>query len=407
MKIRIKIIITIFTLVSLSFLFSILYGYFEIRHVAIINAESSLQIIANIQKSRIEYILKTNNERINAFTNRTGVISALESFDQNPNEKDRQDLLTRLLDAKKSSGDYQDLSIVNSQGDVISSTDHTKINSNIVNSASFQTGIDNNYINFISENGQNSFTLSGPIKKEDGTLLGVVIIDTNTNDLNNIVKDYTGLSNSGETLLGKYDESGNIIYLQETRFPNNISIVNKNNTSLPIAQALLKNEKIFTNLSDYRGQKVYAVTKYLPSTNWGMVVKIDQAEVLEPVKRSSYILLIIMIVFFGIAYIIALIFSKTISDPIEVLNKGAQEIRKGNLEYKIEIKSHDEIGELAKTYNEMTIALMESNKNIEKKVQERTKELEKTNKTMVGRELKMIELKKNIEKLQNEIIQKS
>lgn len=91
--------------------------------------------------------------------------------------------------------------------------------------------------------------------------------------------------------------------------------------------------------------------------------------------------------------------ARLITKPIEILNKITKEVASGNLEQEIYFNSKDEIGDLAKSFNVMVKKVKEAKENIEGKVKDRTLELEKTNKFMVGRELKMIELKKEILKL--------
>jgi C4-dicarboxylate-specific signal transduction histidine kinase len=49
----------------------------------------------------------------------------------------------------------------------------------------------------------------------------------------------------------------------------------------------------------------------------------------------------------------------------------------------------------------MVSKLKEARENLEDKIKKRTSDLEKTNKFMVGRELKMMELKKEIDSLKN------
>lgn len=54
---------------------------------------------------------------------------------------------------------------------------------------------------------------------------------------------------------------------------------------------------------------------------------------------------------------VALIFSRTISNPIKVLDEGSRKIGAGELSHRITIKSGDEIEGLAKTFNQMTADL--------------------------------------------------
>ncbi len=85
------------------------------------------------------------------------------------------------------------------------------------------------------------------------------------------------------------------------------------------------------------------------------------------------VLFLLVILYFSTARIIK---------PLEKMAVATQEIAKGDLSHKVEIDSKDEIGRLADSFNQMTEHLREANKELiewgttlEKKVDERTKEL--------------------------------
>jgi signal transduction histidine kinase len=82
--------------------------------------------------------------------------------------------------------------------------------------------------------------------------------------------------------------------------------------------------------------------------------------------------------------LIFFLYNYFISSPIGELTKGVRSMGKGTLGYEVNIKSKDEIGELATAFNTMSNDLKvsrdhleEYSKNLEKLVAERTKELEK------------------------------
>ena len=90
---------------------------------------------------------------------------------------------------------------------------------------------------------------------------------------------------------------------------------------------------------------------------------------------SLCIALLLIILYFSINKII---------NPLSKMVVATQEIAKGDLSHKVEIHSNDEIGYLAKSFNKMTQDLKTANekllgwtKTLEKKVDERTKELTK------------------------------
>lgn len=93
--------------------------------------------------------------------------------------------------------------------------------------------------------------------------------------------------------------------------------------------------------------------------------------------------------------------ARIIARPINVLQHAFQKIKKGKLKHRIEINTNDEFEDLAHGFNAMAMALKESHENIEQRVVKRTEQLNQSNKKMIGRELKMIELKKQIEKNKN------
>ncbi|MHC4738161.1 MAG: ATP-binding protein [Planctomycetota bacterium] len=74
--------------------------------------------------------------------------------------------------------------------------------------------------------------------------------------------------------------------------------------------------------------------------------------------------------------IVRFLINKTISNPIVKLKDAITKIGKGEFETKIETTSNDEIGSLAKSFNDMVPKLKASHTRLEETVQERTAKLE-------------------------------
>lgn len=131
---------------------------------------------------------------------------------------------------------------------------------------------------------------------------------------------------------------------------------------------------------------------------------------------NSYVILVFLI-FLGTALVaiilMILLMHNLITKPLKKISLGLKQIKEGKLGVKIDVKQKNEIGEIANNFNEMTSDLEKSrqqleeySKTLEEKVKSRTEELsekvqefEKMNNLMVGREVKMIELKKRISEL--------
>ncbi|MFH1237315.1 MAG: hypothetical protein V1648_02825 [Candidatus Aenigmatarchaeota archaeon] len=107
---------------------------------------------------------------------------------------------------------------------------------------------------------------------------------------------------------------------------------------------------------------------------------------------------------------------KVIIKPLIKIASGFTSLRLGKLE-KIDIKSKDEIGYVAANFNSTAeelyksrIAIEEHSKTLEKDVEERTRQLEgkvsqleRFSKLVIGRELKMVEMKKKLKEMEDKM----
>ena len=126
-------------------------------------------------------------------------------------------------------------------------------------------------------------------------------------------------------------------------------------------------------------------------------------------------MILVLIIFVGLTLMSFVIykFVSIIIRPLKELKVFSEKISSGDFSEKIEIKTDDELSDLAKSFNNMAEKLGDLYNNLENKVKERTEALEKSeveskktlveseraNKLMVGRELEMVKLKKEIDEL--------
>jgi len=80
--------------------------------------------------------------------------------------------------------------------------------------------------------------------------------------------------------------------------------------------------------------------------------------------------------------------SKVIINPLKKIEKGTEEIAKGDLDKRIEVFYDDEIGSLAKNINVMAANLKKEIKSVEQQIEEKTKQIDKINSYMVETKLK-------------------
>jgi HAMP domain-containing protein len=358
-------------------------------------------------------------ERLNLVSSRTKLRESLYSFNNNPNEIDKNDMIDILQDANKSIDDFQDIFILNLSGICIVSTNPTYLQINYLNEDIFIDGKTNNNLFLLLDEANPMIFLSGPLIRNE-KLLGVIVIISSPNRLFETLSDTMGLGETGESYL--VNESGFVLSplrgynysynLENIILRKQIDTENYRNCMLNSTRSddkLINKNGQIGFFENYMGEKVLGTHVYISEMNWGVLVEIDEQESFHTVNNMQNILSIILSISGFIILFIAFFYAKTFSDPIRRLDAYAKEISEGNLNIRADIKTSDEIGSLADSFNHMAENLRRHTGELERNVNERTmnlqekiEELEEFKRLVVGRELRMIELKKQVHTLKEQ-----
>jgi len=114
----------------------------------------------------------------------------------------------------------------------------------------------------------------------------------------------------------------------------------------------------------------------------------------KSIKKQGIAITVYVLAFlFVISVVLCLILWNLVSTPVSMLAKGMERVAGGDLDYTINIKRKDEMGELANAFNAMTSdlkkakdELMEWGNTLEKKVQEKTETIHRAQAQLVHSE---------------------
>jgi PAS domain S-box-containing protein len=104
--------------------------------------------------------------------------------------------------------------------------------------------------------------------------------------------------------------------------------------------------------------------KEFKGNGWTLVTTLPAKIVLAPAEKLQNRLALILLIAGLISVIGIVLFSRTLSKPIEALDRATNEIRKGNLDFQLSVGSNDEVGRLAESFNSMSLELARSNASI-------------------------------------------
>ncbi len=192
-----------------------------------------------------------------------------------------------------------------------------------------------------------TLTISTPLAGTDTDLIGVLAVHLNLDELDRVVHGRAGLGDSGESyLIDKYNDFVTGTRFGRERFPRGV-----HTAGIDAAVAGRNGSGSYAN---YDGIPVLGVYRWIDDLELALLVEIGQREAFAPARR-------IVRLIFGVGLALALLLAAgtvllatQIARPIRRISEAALQVAIGNLEASAPVSTRDEIGVLARSFNEMT-----------------------------------------------------
>lgn len=361
----------------LTIVTGILYFY-NARSIILHSAGNQLESLSAAKKHRIESIISKKEEELRLVQNRLFQNQHLYHLNMYGKLNDTLCVSYRKLITKnikkltKEIPSFRNIHVLNKAGVAIASTDTGAINFNfsILDFVQQALAGQNNISSFIDEPNDNAYLcLSAPLYFK-GNLQGGILIETTTDDLKTLTGDYTGLGNTGETVIAQLISDSVACFITSTRNEKkNLHKITLNKSApQAVFLALAGNEKLYLDANDYGNQKIATSCRYISTTQWGIVTKIDMTEILAPAEELKWMSLKIGAGALMVLFVLSFILSSSIVKPINKITDAAKEISQGKWTRRVEINSTNELGDLANSFNKMTDTLVKTQENLELKL---------------------------------------
>jgi GAF domain-containing protein/HAMP domain-containing protein len=217
--------------------------------------------------------------------------------------------------------------------------------------------------------GQPALVAAVPIRSPEGEVVGAAMF---ASDLDLFASQIGSLQTGARGQAFVVDQNNLIVAHPDPKYSGELT----NFSSNPSVAAARSGRLGSLEFSDIRGEHWQAFVSELDHS-WLVVVQLPTSQLLQ--KASPYQ----TTAFIGVAVgsvLLLLLASLTISQgiqPIRRLTQTALKISEGDLTHPAEIENQDEVGLLAEAFNKMTNQLRSFIADLEKRVEERTRDLEK------------------------------
>ncbi|MBU2515639.1 Cache 3/Cache 2 fusion domain-containing protein [bacterium] len=261
----------------------------------------------------------------------------------------RRSAETQLSKSKEEHPFFLDLGLSDINGNIITSTDASLLNSNIKKEPYLESALAGEVkissLKLNSTGNATSFVISSPIY-EGNTVEGVLFARV---DLGYYAEQFIQNLKIGET--GYYfliDNVGRAII-----YPDTSQLLKLQLDQFDFGKEILKNKNGYIYYN-WEGQEKLGTYKTIPSLGWTIVGSGNVSELTSQIKKTAYINLLLSLVILLIAGIGAFIVGRRISRPIVEAVEMIKKIALGDYSVRLEVNSGDEIQQLAEATNNLS-----------------------------------------------------
>jgi PAS domain S-box-containing protein len=358
--------IIFYGLISL-FLLSVLYGHLMTvseKRGLLDQAEYYISEYAEITRYQI---IDSLDESIVYLQSMSESLNINDIIDQS-SKKETIENLHSFLDTRLSlNSDFLEFFIIDTNGIVLISTNERQVQTNKANRIYFQEGMNGLFIEPVYHKltlQKPVLTIALPIEDPSGTTAAVLGGHINVERWDMSMLPSQGLGDSGTTyLVNDYN-----FFVTSPKDEAGYAFERTNYS--PGVNSCLEGKDTIGKFNDYKGSSVIGAYYYLERLEMCLIAEISEAEVLQPLSILRWHLLYALFLIISIGTAITLILSREITQPIKTLVQGTNLIKNGDFSYRVSIKTKNEFGVLASTFNQMSEQLAEIINDLQERIRE-------------------------------------
>lgn len=337
---------------------------------------STLKAITRLKESQISTLIdrfEHDAHRVQEDSDfYSNALNILKNRDNEPALLDSYKSFTRSRMAQIISAEdevYKEVMVLSTQGDVLVSTVADNEGQNFQDQLFFRQGTLKFYAGFAdtSRFGNENLIVATPIFDEDGRIIrGVLVLRSSATPIRQIMESTPGFEDAETYLVDKN-------YKPVTRTFASVETVRTQAALDSILQSASDQTGIYESYDD---QPVLGYYEWFESMQVAIIAEVPLNVVVsssvKPLLGSAILALFVI----AIAVAAVVISARSIVEPITTLAQITESFAAGKLSARAMIDRQDEIGALARSYNQMAAQLQETIGSLEKRVTERTHELE-------------------------------
>ncbi len=195
-----------------------------------------------------------------------------------------------------------------------------------------------------------TMSVSTPVLGMDRATIGVLVVSLNLDSMDRIIQDRTGLGRTGEAyLVDRYNSFVSGARFGRANYPRGVHSDG--------IDAALKGRNGSGSYLNYAGIPVIAAYRWIAERDLALLVEVHQEEALRSAWLQTLLLVVIgfslvLLLAFGVYHL-----ARRIADPVLAIQQAALQVSAGDLDATAPVLTPDEVGDLAGSFNRMTVTV--------------------------------------------------
>lgn len=320
------------------------------------NQELISQRFQQISEDETRYITEWSNELMLK-------VRTLASFDtiQNFNY---EEAMPQLLSYREMWGNFESFALVDATGTTTINTDNKTID--VKDRLYFTEGMKGNEMvsdPVVSRGTGNVIIVSETPVKKNGQIIGAMIGNVPVSKIGEVLAQLK-LGETGEAYLIKQDGTMITAPKYEKQLIDQGLVKDAQGAALETAvlnykmdtfasQQIAAGNSGTSTYVNYVGQKVIGSYTWIPSLRWGVIIEQNQSEVMASINRFVLTSIVIDLVIILAIILIVVFVTRSIARSIREMAEVAGKLAVGNLNQQVDVKGKDEIGVLARSFQQI------------------------------------------------------
>ncbi len=317
-----------------------------------------LEALADAKELGLEQVAAGWRDRVSLIAGRTQVRMSLQEYSETGRPEARERIRRILNEAMRAVDVVESVAVYDREGRLVAHVDSEEGAQPPLEETPWIAQLTN-----VSYQGV-STTAAGRLRVDygaplllEGLEIGLVHVQLDAAALISLTADYdTSLEEGTEAMIVFRDADGSVRVLRPdgSGDADPLDPVEPRGPGDPVALALDRREGTYwEGITSQDGKPVWVAIRHIPETNWGLVIQLDEEEGRAPVVAFRTNLTDLAMALGAFAMVLGTILGLRFAAPIHELAVVADRIRSGNLSARAVEKGEDEVGFLARAFNQM------------------------------------------------------